>query len=59
MGNRFECSKWYIKADGSKELLLDTRDQKINTANIDYNPQTKMLYVPAFWKKSVMAFQLK
>ena len=43
---------WYVNADGSKEKLLDTREQKINTADIGYDPATKTVYVPTFWKNS-------
>ncbi len=50
---------WYVKADGTKEKLLDTRDQKINTADIGYDAGKKMLYVPTFWKNSVVAYEVK
>jgi hypothetical protein len=50
---------WYVKADGTKELLLDTQAQKINTADIDYNPVKKIIYVPTFWKNSVVAYEVQ
>ena len=50
---------WYVNADGSKEKLLDTRDQKINSADIGYDPNTKTVYVPTFWKNSVVAYTVK
>lgn len=50
---------WYVNADGSKEKLLDTRDQKINTADIGFDPVTKTLFVPTFWKNSVVAYEVK
>ncbi|MEJ0107042.1 MAG: ATP/GTP-binding protein [Bacteroidota bacterium] len=28
---------WYVKGDGTKEKLLDTKDQKINSADIGYD----------------------
>ncbi|MFV8344801.1 hypothetical protein [Flavobacterium sp. ZB4P13] len=49
---------WYVKGDGSKELLLDTKEQKINTADIAYDAKNKIVYVPTFWKNSVIAYQL-
>lgn len=52
-------SIWYVKADGSKEHLLDTRDQKINSADIGYDATNKIVYVPTFWKNSVVAYQLQ
>lgn len=50
---------YYVKADGSKEKLLDTRDQKINSADIGYDPKNRIVYVPTFWKNSVVAYELK
>jgi sugar lactone lactonase YvrE len=49
---------WYVNANGTKELLLDTKAQKINTADIDYNPKKKIIYVPTFWKNKVVAYEL-
>jgi sugar lactone lactonase YvrE len=50
---------YYVHADGTKELLLDTRNDKINSADLSYDPATKMVYVPTFWKNSVVAYSLK
>jgi len=47
---------WYVHADGSKELLLDAKSLGKNTADIGFDPVTKTIYVPTFWKNSVMAF---
>lgn len=55
----WEGSIWYVKADGSKEHLLDTRAQKINSADIGYDAKNRIVYVPTFWKNSVAAYQLK
>ncbi|MEJ7681589.1 MAG: ATP/GTP-binding protein [Segetibacter sp.] len=52
-------SIWYVNADGSKEHLLDTRDQNINSADIGYDAKNRIVYVPTFWKNSVAAYQLK
>ena len=63
-GNDFIVSCWigaiyYVKADGSKEKLLDTQDQKINSADIAYDAKKRILYVPTFYKNSVVAYDLK
>jgi len=50
---------YYVKPDGSKQVLIDTREAKSNTADIGYHPQKKIVYVPTFWKNSVAAYQLK
>lgn len=55
----WEGSIWYVKADGNKEQLLDTRDQNINSADIGYDAKNRIAYVPTFWKNSVVAYQLK
>ncbi len=52
-------SIWYVQADGSKEHLLDTRDQNINSADIGYDAKNRIVYVPTFWKNSIVAYQLK
>ena len=49
---------YYVYADGRFELLLDTHLEKINTADIGYDPVKRIIYVPTFFKKSVMAYQL-
>ncbi len=61
--------KHYIKSDWAghihllhpgkdKILLLDTADDDINAADIEYVPGTGMLYVPTFHDNRVMAYKL-
>lgn len=50
---------WYVSGDGSKELLLNTQEQKKNTADIGFDPAEKIVYVPTFWKNSVVAYRVK
>ena len=50
---------WYVHADGTKELLFDGKAEKTNTADIGFDPKTKIVYVPTFWRNSVIAFQVK
>jgi sugar lactone lactonase YvrE len=52
-------SIWYVNGDGTKQNLLDTRAQKINTADIGYDAKNRILYVPTFFKNSLVAFELK
>ncbi len=49
---------YYVYADGRKEQLLDTHLQKKNTADIQYDPATKILYIPGFNAKTVSAWRL-
>lgn len=62
--NEFIVSAWmgviyYVKSDGTVEKLLDTREQNINSADIGYDPANRMVYVPTFFKKSIVAYQLQ
>jgi hypothetical protein len=50
---------YYVKADGSKYELLDSRAEKLNTADIDFDAETNTLYVPRFFANKVTAYTLK
>lgn len=50
---------WYIYADGRVETLLETHQQKRNTADIGFDQQKRILYVPTFNAKTVVAYRLK
>jgi sugar lactone lactonase YvrE len=50
---------FYVNASaGSAVKLLDTREQKLNTADFGYNPQKKMLYIPTFNGNTVAAYKV-
>ena len=49
----------YYVTDKGAEKLLDTSADKINSADIGYDPIKKIVYVPTFMKNSVVAYQLK
>lgn len=60
----FICSSWggyvyYVTAAGKCDVLLDTHLEKKNTADIGYDPVKKIVFIPTFYKKTVMAYQLK
>jgi hypothetical protein len=42
----------------TKKLLLDTTADKINAADIGYYPKDKIVYVPTFFKNSVVAYKV-
>lgn len=50
---------YYVRPDGTHEVLLDTTAEKKNTADLGFDPVRRILYIPTFYKKSVMAYQLK
>ncbi|SNY45784.1 hypothetical protein SAMN06297280_0958 [Arsukibacterium tuosuense] len=49
---------YYVYADGNMTELLDTRTQKLNTADIGWDPQSRTLYVPTFAGNTVAAYRL-
>ncbi len=49
---------YYVHADGQKELLLDTHNDKKNTADICYDAAKHILYIPEFNGKAVSAWRL-
>ena len=62
--NEFIVSCWagalyYVKGNGTKQQLLDTRPQKINSADIGYDSKSRMVYVPNFLQNSITAYELK
>jgi sugar lactone lactonase YvrE len=50
---------WYVKADGSKELLFDGKAVQTSTADIGWDPATMTAYVPTFFKNTVIAFKVE
>jgi hypothetical protein len=49
---------YYVYADGRMEPILDTQQQKLNTADIGWDAKTNTLYVPTFFGNSVSAYKL-
>ena len=50
---------YFVGADGQKQLLLDTRAEKSNTADLGYDPETRLVYLPTFYKNTVAAYELE
>src|SRR5690606_11061088 len=62
--NEFLISVWqgtmhFVKADGTHELLLDTRAEKTNAADIGYDRANRIVYVPTLHQNTVVAYELK
>ncbi|RIV20398.1 ATP-binding protein [Fibrisoma montanum] len=62
-GNYF-VSDWngqvfHVSADGTKQQLLDTREQKINSADIEYVAGRKLLVVPTFFGNKLVAYRVE
>jgi len=62
-GDEFIVSCWagavYHVKGGEKTLLLDTREGKVNSADIGYDAKNRVVYVPTFFVNTVVAYQLK
>jgi len=63
-GNDFIVSCWagtvyYVNADGTKELLMDGRPNKKNSADIGFDTKTKTVFIPSFWRNTIAAYEVK
>ncbi|GAB2606542.1 hypothetical protein GCM10027190_62500 [Spirosoma areae] len=50
---------YYVKVDGTKQLLLDSRANRIMANDISYDSKTKTLYVPSFGTNRISAYKVK
>ncbi len=50
---------YYVKSDGSHYELLDSRSQKLNTADIDLDVENNILYVPRFFGNRITAYTFR
>jgi len=63
-GGGYVVSSWsgviyHVGADGSNHVLMDTRPAKQNSADIGFDPETATVYVPTFFKNTVIAYGLQ
>ncbi|WP_416437559.1 ATP/GTP-binding protein [Phnomibacter sp. MR] len=49
---------YYVNSNGTKQLLLDTRDLGLMSNDISYNPATQTLYVPSYKTSQVFAYKV-
>jgi sugar lactone lactonase YvrE len=47
---------YFINAKGESKKLIDTKEEKANAADIEYDAKTKTLYVPTFFANGVTAY---
>ncbi len=50
---------FYVTAGGQVETMLDSHDVPMNTADIGYDAAKRIVYVPTFNAKKVIAYSLK
>lgn len=62
-GDEFVVSCWrgkiYSVQGGEKQLLLDTQSKGVESADIGYDAQNRIVYVPTFFTNTVVAYELK
>ncbi|HEX6889848.1 MAG TPA: ATP/GTP-binding protein [Chryseolinea sp.] len=62
LGNdEYLVSSWHgevylINAKGESKKLIDTKEEKANAADIEYDAKTKTLYIPTFFANGVTAY---
>lgn len=47
---------YFVSGKGEPKKLVDTKDKKVNAADIEYDPKTKTLYIPTFFANTVEAY---
>lgn len=62
-GGHYLVSGWtgqvhFVSRDLKRQTILDTRDKKINAADIAYIPEENLLVVPTFGDNRVIAYKL-
>lgn len=50
---------YYVDKEGNTTMMLDTRSSETKSADIGYDRENKIVYVPTFFKNTVAAYQLK
>lgn len=57
VASRWQGEIWFATAEG-ETLMLDTKADESNTADIGYNAAEQVIYVPTFFKNKVAAYKL-
>lgn len=50
---------FYVYSDGKVETLLDTHLENRNTADFGYDAKNRIIYIPTFFARTVVAYKLK
>jgi len=58
MVSRWQGEIWLVEGDEATQLY-DSKEQKVQTADIGYNPEEQVVYVPRFFANKVTAMKLK
>ena len=52
------AGRMHVIGNDTIQTVMDTSNEKINSADIGYNPQIKIIYVPTFYDNRVVAYTL-
>ncbi|WP_134088165.1 SMP-30/gluconolactonase/LRE family protein [Olivibacter sp. XZL3] len=63
-GDNFIVSAWggvlyYVTKDGKVTTLLDSKAEKMNTADFAFDSESRLLYLPTFFKNQIIAYKLQ
>jgi hypothetical protein len=50
---------FFVSADGKSTKMLDTKEQKLNSADIAFDEKKSVVFIPTFFGNSVMAYSFK
>jgi len=50
---------YYVNANGTKQVLIDTRANRIMSNDIGYDSKSKTIYAPSFSTNRIIAYQVK
>ncbi|MEP0712750.1 MAG: ATP-binding protein, partial [Algoriphagus sp.] len=57
VASRWAGEIYFVSGDG-ETLLLDTKSEESNTADIGFIPEDNIVLVPTFFKNKVVAYKL-
>lgn len=55
----WEGSIYHVTESGKQTLLMDTRAEKKNTADLFYDTETGLLYVPTFYQNTIEVYKVE
>ncbi|MBA4058732.1 MAG: ATP-binding protein, partial [Marivirga sp.] len=47
---------FFVNAKGESKKILDTKEEKFNAADVEFDPKSKTLFIPTFFANGVMAY---
>lgn len=57
--SNYQGMMYYVNADGTIQVLQDTRAARISSNDISYDPKTKTVYVASYGTNRIIAYKIK